>query len=67
MYDRYKLTGLFFRKNSYLNKYSKNRAGKKLAIYILKRAFIEINIKVLVRFIPDMLARALGMFIGKNL
>lgn len=67
LYDRYKLTGLFFRKNSYLNKYSKNRAGKKLAIYILKRAFIEINIKVLVRFIPDMLARALGMFIGKNL
>ena len=66
LFTRYKLTGIFFKENSYLNKFSKNRAGKALALYILKRALLDLNIKVLVRFIPDMLVRILGMYTGKN-
>ena len=66
LYERYKLTGIFFKENSYLNNYSKNNAGKALAVYIVKRAFLDFNIKVLLRFIPDMIARLLGMYVGKN-
>ena len=67
LYERYKFTGIFFSENSYLNKYSKNNAGKDLALYVLKRAFRDLNLKVLFRIIPDMLARLFGMYVGKSL
>ena len=41
IYDRYWLTGKFFKENSYLNEYGTNSSGAELAIYILKRVLEE--------------------------
>lgn len=65
LYDRYKLTGKFFKQNSYLDNYGTNKSGGGLALYILKRAIQEKNLKVLVRFPFDMGARFIGMKVGK--
>ena len=65
LYDRYKLTGIFFKQNSYLDQYGTNKSGGGLAKYILKRAIQDKNIKVIFRFIPDMAARFIGMKVGK--
>ena len=67
LYDRYKLTGKFFKQNSYLDKYGTNKSGGGLAIYILKRIIEEKNIRALIRFIPDMASRFVGMKVGKYL
>ena len=66
LYDRYKLTGNFFRENSYLDQYGTTKAGGGLAKYVLKRALKEVNIKVLIRFPFDMGARFIGMKMGKR-
>ena len=66
VYYRYKLTGKFFKENSYLDKYGTNGSGWTLAKYIIKRAFKEHNIKVIFRWLPDMAARYLGMKAGKK-
>ena len=63
-YDRYKDTGKFFKENSYLNKYKVNQAGGSMAKYILKRAIQDKNWSVLVRYIPNMAARFIGMKVG---
>ena len=65
-YKRYKDTGKFFKENSYLNKYKVNTAGGKLAKYILKRAIQDRNYKVLVKYIPNMAVRFIGMQVGKR-
>ncbi len=65
LYKRYYDTGIFFKQNSYLNKYKVNKAGGGLAIYILKRALQDKNIKALIRFLPDMAVRFIGMKMGK--
>ena len=65
LYDRYKLTGKFFKENSYLDKYGTNSSGGGLAKYILKRAIQDKNIKVLIRYPFDMVARFVGMKVGK--
>ncbi|MDD6244581.1 MAG: glycosyltransferase family 2 protein [bacterium] len=65
VYDRYKLTGKFFKENSYLDQYGTNSSGGLLAKYILKRAIQEKNIKVLIRWPFDMAARFIGMKVGK--
>lgn len=64
-YERYRLTGKFFRQNSYLNQYGTTKAGGNLAVYVLKRALEERNWKVLADFIPNMAARFLGMKVGR--
>lgn len=64
-YNRYKDTGKFFKENSYLNNYKVNQAGGSMAIYILKRALQDRNWSVLVRYIPNMAARFIGMKMGK--
>lgn len=64
-YDRYKLTGKFFKQNSYLDNYGTTKSGGGLAKYILKRAIQDKNIKVLVKFVPNMAARFIGMKVGK--
>lgn len=64
-YDRYKDTGKFFKENSYLNKYKVNQAGGSMAIYILKRAWQDKNWGVLLKYIPNMTARFIGMKVGK--
>lgn len=64
-YDRYKDTGKFFKENSYLNNYKVNQAGGNMAKYILKRAVQDKNWSVLVKYIPNMAARFIGMKVGK--
>lgn len=65
LYKRYYNIGDFFRQNKYLDKYGTNKSGGGLAKYILKRAIQEKNFKVLARFVPDMIARFIGMKMGK--
>lgn len=64
-YNRYYDTGKFFKQNAYLNNYKVNSTGGKLAIYILKRAIKERNWKVIIKWIPNMSARFIGMKMGK--
>lgn len=64
LYKRYYDTGVFFKQNSYLNKYKVNQAGGGMALYVLKRAIQDKNIPVLIQFIPNMAARFLGMRFG---
>ena len=65
-YDRYKDTGKFFKENNYLNKYKVNQAGGSMAKYIFKRAIQDKNWSVLIKYIPNMAARFIGMQVGKN-
>lgn len=65
LYDRYKLTGKFFRQNNYLDQYGTNSAGGSLAKYILKRAIQDRNFKVIFRYPFDMAMRFIGMKVGK--
>lgn len=64
-YDRYKDTGKFFKENSYLNNYKVNQAGGSMAKYVLKRAIQDKNWNVLIKYIPNMAARFIGMKVGK--
>jgi len=66
LYDRYKLTGEFFKQNSYLDNYGTTKSGSGLAKYVLKRAIQDRNIIVLIKFIPNMAARFIGMKVGKR-
>lgn len=66
LYRRYYLTGLFFKQNEYLDHFGTNSSGLKLAIYIFKRALFEFNIKALIEFFPNMIARYFGMRNGKK-
>ena len=66
LYNRYKLTGRFFKENNYLDQYGTNSSGGSLAKYILKRAIQDKNIKVLIRYPFDMAARLIGMKVGKG-
>lgn len=64
LYTRYKLTGKFFKENSYLNVYKTNHTGLNLAKYILKRIIKEKRVDLLFRFPFDMGARYIGMKVG---
>lgn len=64
-YNRYKDTGKFFKENSYLNNYKVNKAGGSMAVYVLKRALQDKNWSVLIKYIPNMTARFIGMKMGK--
>lgn len=66
LYRRYKLTGQFFKENTYFNEYAITSSGSSLAKYILKRAIKEKNMKVLFRYPFDMIARFIGMKVGKR-
>lgn len=66
LYNRYKLTGQFFKENSYLDKYKTNGTGFKLAKYALKRSIQDHNFKVTIRCFTDMFVRYLGMKAGKK-
>lgn len=64
-YKRYYDIGKFFAQNSYLNAYKVNKTGGSMAKYIFKRAIKDKNWIVLLKFIPNMLARFIGMKVGK--
>lgn len=66
LYKRYYDTGKFFKQNSYLDKHGTNKAGGGLALYILKRAVQEKDFKTLIKFLPNMLVRYLGLELGKR-
>ena len=66
IYQRYKLTGKFFKENSYLDQYGTTGSGSKLAKYVLKRIIQERNIKMFFRYPFDMAARLFGMKAGKR-
>lgn len=65
LYKRYYDTGIFFKQNSFLDKYGTNKSGGGMAIYIFKRAIKDKNWKVLLEFFPNMIARFIGMKVGK--
>lgn len=65
-YKRYYDTGRFFKQNKFLNNYKVNKAGSNLAKYVLKRAWQEKNWRVIVNFLPNMIARYVGMKMGKK-
>lgn len=65
IYNRYKLTGKFFKENSYLDQYGTTGSGANLAKYILKRIFQEKRFILLFRYPFDMAARLIGMKVGK--
>lgn len=66
LYERYKLTGQFFKQNSYLDQYHATKSGANLAKYILKRIMQEHNYKLLFRYPFDMSARYIGMKVGRS-
>lgn len=66
IYDRYKLTGQFFKENNYLDQYGTTNSGKDLAFYVLKRIFKEKKLLLLFRYPFDMAARLFGMKAGKK-
>lgn len=66
IYNRYKLSGQFFKDNSYLDQYGTTGSGASLAKYVFKRIIQEKNIKMLFRFPFDMAARLFGMKAGKR-
>lgn len=65
IYNRYYDTGIFFKENKYLDKFGTNSTGGGMAKYIIKRSVQDKNIKVIIRFLPDMMARFIGMKMGK--
>ena len=66
LYLRYKLTGQFFKQNSYLHNYGTNNSGSKLAKYILKRIIKEHRVLLLFRYPFDMAVRFIGMKVGER-
>jgi len=66
LYNRYYETGKFYSKVKIFNEYKSTQSGVKLALYVLKRALLHFNIPVLLRWLPDMTARFLGMKKGKR-
>ena len=66
LYNRYKLTGKFFKENNYLDQYGTTGSGSKLAKYVLKRIIKEHRIGLLFRYPFDMSARLFGMKAGKR-
>ena len=67
LYKRYKLTGEFFKENTSLNQFGTTKSGGSLAKYILKRIWQEKRIDLLIRYPFDMVARLVGMKVGRYL
>ena len=66
IYDRYKLTGRFFKQNSYLDQYGTTGSGANMAKYIIKRIMQDHHYRLLFRYPFDMAARLFGMKVGKR-
>lgn len=65
-YKRYFATGEFFGMEPELQKLKAESAGAGLAKYILERAFQEHNVNAILRFLPDMAVRYLGIKKGER-
>ena len=66
LYKRYYEAGIFYSTTKLFEGYKNTEAGKNLAFYILKQALKHFNIPVLLRWLPDMTSRYLGMKKGKK-
>lgn len=65
LYKRYYDTGKFYKQENYVDNYGTTKTGGGLAIYILKRAIQDRNLKVIIEFLPNMIVRFIGMKVGK--
>lgn len=66
LFKRYQDTGEFYRAEPYMNSYGTGNAGASMAIYVLQRIIQDKNWNAAKEFIPNMLARFLGMKIKKR-
>lgn len=66
LYKRYYDTGVWFGNHPEFDGYKTTDSGLKLALYVLGQSIIHFNIPALVRWLPDMAARYLGMKKGKK-
>lgn len=66
LYNRYYETGKWFAEHPEFDNYKTTDSGLKLAFYVLGQALKHFNIPVLIRWLPDMSARYLGMRKGKK-
>ena len=66
LYNRYYETGVFHSEVKLFNEYKSTDSGMKLALYVLKKANKNFDIPVIFRWLPDMMARYLGMKNGKK-
>lgn len=64
LFKRYQATGKFYKENSFLNNYGTSKTGLSMAKYIIKRIIEDKNWQAAIEFLPNMLARYLGMKIG---
>ncbi len=64
LYKRYKDTGMFYKMEPYMNNYGTNSSGAKLALFILKRIIEDRNVRAMMEFFPNMIARYVGMKVG---
>ena len=65
LFKRYYQVGQFFANNPVIYQTGAVKSGGSLAKYILKRALQDRNYGVLLRYIPDMASRYLGMKFGQ--
>ena len=66
LYRRYYETGKWFAEHPEFDGYKTTDSGLKLALYVFGQALKHFNIPVLVKFVPNMFARFLGMKKGKK-
>lgn len=66
LYRRYYANGEFFRDVKLFDKYSTSGGGLRLALYVLGQSLIHFNIPALIRWLPDMAARYIGMKKGRK-
>lgn len=66
LYRRYYETGKWFAEHPEFDNYKTTDAGLKLAFYVLGQALKHFNIPVLFHWLPDMVARYLGLKRGKR-
>lgn len=66
LYKRYYDTGKFYKNVKLFDEYKSTNTGVSLAFYVLKQALKHFDIPVLFRWLPDMMARYLGMKKGRK-
>ena len=66
LYRRYYDQGVFFAQNPEFSQYKTTSSGLSLALYILGQALRHFDFPVLIRWLPNMAARYLGMRKGKR-
>lgn len=66
LYDRYYLTGKFFKANPEFKNYKSTETGLNLAFFVLRKILRNLDILSLLRFFPDMLVRYIGKTRGEK-